>query len=301
MKAIQVLASSAKFTMAQVPLPRRLDHEILVKTKLVPIHPSDLQFDFKTFPYIPGCEGSGTIVEAKNQEIVGKRVAFYSQNSSWAEFVVPKNYLLLPDDVDDEHAALLNLNPIAALAIKKISLGQSFILSAANSALGKLVFRICNNQKLICIVRNGEARQEMVLMGSQYILDETRGSLEEYFRLMIKELKPSLGFDLVSGHMTRLLLNHIQPSGNLYIVGSLSKKEIHKLDYQEFTLKKKNLLSFSLDSFNPFIPEFYKEILLEPQIFYSKIRKVYDLKDFSQGITEYSRNMKGGKILIRFH
>lgn len=300
MKAIQVLAS-AKFSLAQVPLPRRLDHEILVKTKFVPIHPADLQLDHKTFPFVPGIEGTGTVVEAKNKEIVGKRVAFYSQDNSWAEFVVPKNYFLLPDDVDDEHAALLNLNPIAALAIKKISLGQSFILSAANSALGKLVYRICSNQQVICMVRNGEARQELVFMGAQFVLDETRGSLEEYFRLMIKDLKPSLAFDLVSGHMTKLLLNHIQPSGSLYIVGSLSKREIQRLDYQEFTLKKKNILSFSLQTFTPFIPEFYKEILLEPQIFYSKIRKVYDLKDFSQGITEYSGNMRGGKILIRFH
>jgi NADPH:quinone reductase-like Zn-dependent oxidoreductase len=300
MKAIQILSSGSKPELSNVPLPKRLSHQVMVKTHFSPIHPWDLNPHQKIRSLMLGQEGSGEIVESENSNLIGKRCAFFQPWGSFAEFVVPRSYFVLPDDLTSEQAALLNFIPLTALALHKMTFGKTFILSGANSALGKILFRISKYQRPICIVRNMDSRQEMMLLGAELVIDETRGSFHDYLNLIVKDLLPSLAIDLVSGYLPSLLLRLISNGGTVYQVGSLSNHPISNLDPQEFIQNKKNLTSFSLSSFESSLPSFYKEILSEPSIFTTKISQVFNIKDFSTGLSHSKRNAKSGKVLLKF-
>ena len=303
MKAIQVLNAKTGARLVEVPMVKRGGEgsEVLVKTLFAPIHPSDLQVEDRRYPWTLGLEGSGVIVEAKNKELIGKRCAFYKYNGTFTEYVVPTNYFLVPDDLSSEDASLMNINPVSALALHKLTSGQRFILSGANSSLGQLLLNLSKNQKPICIVRNQEGRQKLMLQGVSHVIDFTRGSFFEYLNLCIKDYPVSIGFDLVAGKMTSTLLGLLENGGVLYQVGHLSNKPIESVDYKEFIHRNKYLKGFNFLNYEGKIGEFYKEILNEPFMFRSNIVKTVNFEDYGQAFIDYKRNMRAGKILLKFN
>ena len=70
----------------QVPIPKPGPGHVLIKVHSAPINPSDLVFMRGalpvplTYPFTPGWEGAGEVVEAgpgeRGAKLVGKRVAF---------------------------------------------------------------------------------------------------------------------------------------------------------------------------------------------------------------------------------
>lgn len=301
MKAIQVLNAKTKAKLVQVPMVKIKGNEVLVKTLFTPIHPTDLEIEKLKYPWTLGLEGSGVIIEAKNQDLIGKRCAFYKYNGTFAEYVIPTNYFLLPDDLSSEDASLMNIIPVSALALYKLTLGQRFILSGANSSLGQLLLTLTKNQKPICIVRNQEGRQKLMIQGVSHVIDFTRGSFYEYLNLCVKDYPVFIGFDLVAGKMTSTLLGLLGDGGVLYQVGNLSKKAIESVDYQDLIHRNKSLKGFNFLNYEGKIEEFYKEILNEPFMFRSKIVKTLKFEDFGQGFIEYNQNMRAGKILLNFN
>lgn len=301
MKAIQVLNAKSKVSLEQVPMVKRVGKEVLVKTLFAPIHPRDLFGSVMQFPWTLGIEGSGVIVEANDKNLIGKRCAFYKVNGTFAEYVIPTKYFIVPDELSSEDASLMNINPIAALALQKLTLNQRYIISCANSSLGQILLSLTKLQKPICIVRNHEGRQKLMLQGIDHVIDMTRGSFEDYLRLCIKDYPVYIGFDLVSGRTTSLLLNLIGNGGVLHLVGHISNKTEDKLDYKELIYKNKCLKTFNFTDYEDMVEGFYKEILNEPLLFRSKIAKIVKFEDFSDGFLDYKKNMRDGKVLLKFN
>lgn len=301
MKAIQVLNAKSKVGIAQVPMVKRIGNEVLVKTLFAPIHPRDLFGSAMEFPWTLGMEGSGVIIEANDKDLIGKRCAFYKINGTFAEYVIPTKYFIVPDELSSEEASLMNINPIAALALQKLSLNQRYIISCANSSLGQILLSLTKHQKPICIVRNHEGRQNLMLQGIDHVIDMTRGSFENYLKLCIRDYPVYIGFDLVSGRITSLLLSLIGNGGLLHLVGHMSSKTSDTIDYKELMYYNKMIKSFNFTNYESKVEEFYKEILSEPLLFRSKIAKIVKFEDFSDGFLDYKKNMRDGKVLLKFN
>ena len=72
MQAVQLDKDGGPLTVRQIPVPKPEAGEVLVRIAASPINPSDLGFIEgghgyeKTFPVVPGVEGSGTVVAAQS-------------------------------------------------------------------------------------------------------------------------------------------------------------------------------------------------------------------------------------------
>jgi NADPH:quinone reductase-like Zn-dependent oxidoreductase len=87
---------------------------VLIRVDSAPINPTDTVMlnggygSFQPLPWVPGTEGSGTVVQsgggAKADELVGKRVACaraLDQYGCWAEYIITNVSLCvaLPDSI----------------------------------------------------------------------------------------------------------------------------------------------------------------------------------------------------------
>ena len=165
--------------LADCPQPAPADGEVLVRVKLAPINPSDLNYVRGTYhdalsrviwnqattepryqpegdtcvapPYTIGGEAVGTVVSTGNgilaKRLAGKRVAVAGAppNGTWADFVVvnAKKAVAIPDSVDDHQAASFFVNPLTAVALVEnvlnVKKGHRVLITAAGSALADML------------------------------------------------------------------------------------------------------------------------------------------------------------------
>ena len=115
--------------------PSCQDDQVLIKVDCAVLNPSDVLFlsgktnQPKEYPFTPGWEGAGTIVEvgkAVDASWVGKRVGFNRQNEqeyktggAMAEFCVtrPRECIPLRDETTLEQGVALFVNPLSALCM----------------------------------------------------------------------------------------------------------------------------------------------------------------------------------------
>src|SRR4029450_7024631 len=99
MHAVQLDEPNGKLTLREVPVPRPQAGQVLVRVAAAPINPSDVGalegFSYRgerNYPFTPGLEGSGTVIEAGGgwmaRLLHGRRVACAAQipgDGTWAE------------------------------------------------------------------------------------------------------------------------------------------------------------------------------------------------------------------------
>lgn len=305
MKAIQVLKKKGKPSLTSIPIPKRNPNEVLVQVHYTPIHPADLATTLgayleKPIPSLFGLEGSGIIVEATQQALIGKPVMFYSKTGCWSEYTIPTVYSLIPEGVSLEKASLLSVNPLTALSMRRLTQGKSYIINAANSSLGLMLLRITKDQNPMCIVRSQSAKNE-ILKNGVFRVAETSNLDFKNFLNFEKDRNPCyVGFDFVGGQMTSELLRHLGYGGSLYVEGNMSGENINNLDSKEFIFNRKRILGFHLNSFLEHAKTDYKEICELHIQFESKIAEVFGVEDFNQAMSKYLKAMSGGKVLLKF-
>ncbi|NUS69733.1 MAG: zinc-binding dehydrogenase, partial [Ensifer adhaerens] len=135
------------------------DNEVLIRVLLRPVHHGDLlgiAGRYQPGSVVPkggvrvGFEGYGIVEEAGNGVAFkpGTRVAFFPGRGAWSERItVLAEYVTeIPDDVSDEAAAQLHVNPLTtALLLRAVETSGAkpgrdvVVLTAAGSAVAKLV------------------------------------------------------------------------------------------------------------------------------------------------------------------
>ena len=101
MHAVQLDEPNGTLTLREIPVPRPQAGQVLIRMAAAPINPSDLGSlsglsyrGQRQFPFTPGLEGSGTVIEA-GQGIMprllnGRRVACSAPltgDGTWAEYI----------------------------------------------------------------------------------------------------------------------------------------------------------------------------------------------------------------------
>lgn len=222
----------------EIDVPEPGDGQVVIKVRLAAVNPSDVMFikglygQPRQMSRPPGFEGVGEVVAAGAgaQALVGKRVAFATGKSgsgSWAEYALADMRSTIPviDQVRDEDAAAFIVNPLTALAMFDLVReegAKSFVLSAAASQLCKLIMGAARDEgfRPIALVRRDDDGH-LAAAGAAHVLNVTAPDFEEKLAAVLKEEKPRVFLDAVTGSMAGQVFNAMGRGARWVIYGRM--------------------------------------------------------------------------------
>jgi NADPH:quinone reductase-like Zn-dependent oxidoreductase len=306
------------------PVPQPGPNELLVKVAATPINPSDLAFleglyGFKKpTPVVPGFEGSGTVVSVGSgmmgRYLHGKRVACVSQERGdgvWAEYMLTTTSLAFPLDasVSLEQGAMSVVNPLTAMAfltLAKEGRHKVIVQTAAASALGQMVNRLCESEgiQIINIVRREAQKELLKEQGAEIVLNSGDANFSQHLRDVCQQYQSRIAFDAVAGPLTSQLLKAMPSHSKVIVYGGLSYEPV-QAEPGQLIFEGKSIEGFWLTTW------FSKKNFLYNLVTWqraqklimtdlkSEIRMQYPLNEVQNAIKEYQSQMTGGKVLLR--
>jgi NADPH:quinone reductase-like Zn-dependent oxidoreductase len=314
----------APLVIRRVPLPVPGKGEVLVKMEAAPLNPSDLSmltggYAVKPrYPYIPGIEGSGTVVGHGGGLLarirMGRRVACTSSpggGGTWAGFMVTDAAKTIPlsRDTTFEEGACMIVNPLTAVAFLRILKTGGYsaaVNTAAASALGKMLIRLLKreNLPLINIVRREEQITMLKEAGAEYVLVSTSPGFEEKFASLAEKLKADIILDAVGGSLAGTLISNSPTGTRLVSYASLSGDNI-PVDPKELLQNKKSLSGFYLATWlgsqklTSTLTDISRAKRMLSKELSTEISTTMPLSDINIAIAQYRENMTTGKIIIK--
>ena len=324
MHAVQLEKPNGSLTLREIPVPRPQAGQVLVRMAAAPINPSDLGSlsglsyrGQRKFPFTPGLEGSGTVVEAgpgfMPRLLNGRRVAcsaLLTGDGTWAEYMVTSAQSCIPLNkaVSLEQGSMLLINPLSALALFEVAQQgrhPAMVSTAAASALGGMILRLGKrrNFPVIHVVRRQAQVDWVRRLGGEYVLNSSDSDFVAQLRTLADQLKATLLLDAISGRMTQQLAE-AAPFGSTILLYSLLSGEDSIIDARTAFIKdlhfdgwflpnwmnKKNLLQLLQLSGQA-------QSLLETDLG-SPIQARVPLSAAQEGLEAYIKNMGAGKILL---
>ena len=324
MHAVQLDEPNGSLTFREVPMPRPQAGQILIRMAAAPINPSDLgslsglsYSGKRQFPFTPGLEGSGTVIEAGEglmpRLLNGRRVAcsaLLTGDGTWAEYMVTSAQSCIPlnKNVSLEQGTMLLVNPLSALAMFEIAQHgkhRAIVSTAAASALGGMILRLGkrHNIPVIHIVRRQEQVEQVRGQGGEHVLNSSDADFVEQLRTLAHKLQATLLLDAISGSMTQQLAD-AAPFGSTVLLYS-------RLSDQECIIDARTALIKNLHFDGWFLPNWFREknllkvLQLSGQAqsllgtdLQSPIHKRFPLAQAQKGLETYVNHMSAGKILL---
>lgn len=248
-------AAEKVLELGEKNVPDLSENEVKVKVLASPINPADFMFIEKQyrvkpeFPQIAGFEGAGIIIDNGGDENfpVNSIVAFRHKNV-WAEFAnIPKDkIILLPKNFSIEKAAQLSLNPLTAWALLEESSAKEsewIVLSAASSAVGRLIIQFAKNKgiKTIAIVRDFQQKETLLSLGASMVLISDNELLEKDIQELAKTERIASFLDAVGGGLASTIIKAISPNSKIIHFGLYSDQNVtyHNADiiFKNLTIK----------------------------------------------------------------
>ncbi len=307
--------------LIETPPPALKRGQVLVHLTHRPINPSDLLYIRGVYgikprlPAVPGFEGVGH-VDGVGEEVpdfqVGDRVVPMGIAGTWQESVIarPSQLVRIPDDVEDQVAAQLIVNPVTAwvmvtreLAIKP---GEWLLQTAAGSTVGRIVLQMAKLQgfKTINFVRRREQVQELLDMGADAVIcTEDPDPVGEVMKLTGGQ-GVTAAIDAVGGQTGGRAAKCLRQGGTMLVYGLLSEERI-PLDPGDMIFKGSMIRGFWLTQW------YQKTRPEEIHIVWEEILKMmaggqlvppvdaeYDLAEFKTAIEHVERAGRHGKVLL---
>jgi NADPH2:quinone reductase len=322
MAAVRQYQPGGALEVEQVEVPRPGPGEVLVKMGASPVNPSDLAllaggYLQRTYPFTPGLEGSGTVVEAGRGIFarfrLGKRVACspgHGGDGTWAEYMVTPamNTAPIPRHISMENGAMMLVNPMTAMAfidMARKGRHSGMINNAAASSLGKMLIRLAKKRDipLINIVRREEQADELKKTGATHVLVSSSETFGITLRNLAEELNATLILDAVTGSQTSIILDAAPRGSTLVAYARLSGDPI-RIDPRALMNEEKKVTGFLLAEWLK-----YKGLLFKLRFINSVKRELdgslsshisrsYPLVSVEEAIARYRENMSEGKIIL---
>lgn len=306
--------------VAERPMPEPAAGELRLRILLATINPSDLMFVQNRYGIRPVLPGSGAgfeavgIVDACGDGVsipIGTRMSFTTVGT-WAEYAITsvKSVVPVPQDMSDETAAQLFVNPYTAYAMvleSGVAPGDYLMLSAAGSAFGKMAIQICKTLgiKTIGTVRRPDMVEGLKALGADYIIDL---STEDPARV-VKTLTDGKGvpciLDAVAGPAAARLLPCLQRGGKMVVYGSLSLEDMPVpaglLIFKDLTIKGFWLSTWLRDADPAVRREVATKVgaLLADGTFQLPVEAIYPIESIAEAVRHADREGRTGKVLVR--
>ncbi len=324
MRAVQLDEPGGKLTLREIPVPHPGANQVLVRMAAAPFNPSDLGAlagstyrGVRQYPFTPGIEGSGTVVEAGTgfmaRLLKGRRVActaLFNMGGTYAEYMVTSASLCVPlsRTVTMEQGAMLLINPLTALAIFKIAQSgkhRAIVSTAAASALGGMILRLGKryNIPIIHTVRRPEQVDLVRSRGGQFVLNSKDDDFVERLQQLANKLHATLLLDAIAGSMTQKLVSAAPFGSTILLYSRLSRKNI-ETDSQLWFSKNLHAHGFLLSNWMR-TKNMVQRLQLNRQAqsflatdLHSPVFKRFPLSAAQQALETYIHNMTAGKILL---
>lgn len=322
MKALFLKNTQGELEVRDVPIPEPDKGEVLIKMAFAPINPSDInriksmQEEDLTY-FIPGLEGSGTVVKAGKGLLPaimkGRRVACsaaHLYSGTWAEYMVTKasRCFPLPASLSNEQGSMLFVNPMTALAFRDIAVKEkhkAVICQAAGSALGTMLLQLFEKENIttINLVRSEEQVRRLKLQNRSVVINTNAPDYYITLREVINAFSPTLFLDPVGGKECHEILSLMPDNSKAIIYGTLSGKilEIHP---RTLISGSRTIAGFFLGNYleKQSLPVLIR-MVREASLFLKdkhqiSVRKKVRLEEVQDAIEMYLKNMSAGKILI---
>ena len=291
--------------------------EILIEIICFPINPADLlliEGKYANLPKLPSLIGAECVAKIKN---IGSNIKNFKLGDivlplvrdNWVEEkIVTENQIIkLPSNIDIAQASMLKVNPATAYLMLnnyiKINEGDYIIQNAANSSVGNYIIQLAKLYKVITInlVRRKEVASSLKEFGADHIFDLNLNEKEKSF---IHKVKPKLLIDAVAGKNVDILANLLSDNATIINYGLLSEESIeinpHNTIFKNIILKgfwlSLWLNKMSLQEKNK-LYHYLSELIIRKTVF-TKIQKIYHIKNIKDAIAAYSNYKRNGKILV---
>jgi len=313
--------------LAEVDLPKQVGPtEVLLRMMAAAIHPSDFLYVEGTYlqpakPGRAGAEGVG-IVEAVGSNVkdvkTGERLAVWTesyQTGTWGEYFVfdtrvCRLYTSVPDDIPDEVAAQLILNPLTLLGMLSemqdagLKKGDWFLQTAASSSLGRMMIQVAKLKgfKTFNTVRREAQIKELQSLGGDAVVvqDTLPDSVKEITKGQVRH-----GIDPVGGKLTGKLLDSLGENGLLLLYGFLSGQEIQfypmSMIGRQLALKGFYISLFAKtheDKVKPMLSEII-DVARSGKVKFPA--KTFDFQDFKKAIEHSTSQSKAEKTVLMFN
>ncbi len=321
MQALVLSTYGGPLTVAERPVPRPSRGEVLVKIHASPVNPSDLMFMRglyvqKDLPIVPGFEASGTVVDAGpglSRALLGRKVACSAPqegDGTWAQFMVTSAAMCFPllPGVELEAAAALIVNPLTALALldeAKRAGARAVVQTAAASALGRMLVRVCRRRKipLVNVVRRPAQVTLLRDLGAEHVLDSTDPSFDGQLRELCRSLSATVALDAVAGDLTGRLLEAMPRGSKAIVYGALAEEAV-SIHPGQLIFSDKRVEGFWLAGWvkKRGIPAVVRAGLsVQRRLgsdFRTEVRARLRLTEAAGGIDAYAQAMSEGKVLL---
>jgi len=308
-----------KLELAEVPKPSAKTGEVLVKVTACNINPSDIMFVQGLYglqPELPssaGFEAAGIIEEVGEGVNLksGTKVVF-TDIGVWQEYVSlsEKAVIPIPDEIADEIACQLFVNPLTAYAMLEVSglmKGGKLLLTAGASAFSKFVIQLAKEKgiEVYATVRHDHQKEELGELGVHLAVNTEKESLTRTILTATDGHGVQLVFDAVGGKLGMQALNCLSNGGTMYTYGLLSLQNIPLnsglLIFKNLTVKGFWLTSwlYSLDAeerkkaISFLLTRFLNGSMRAP------VEASYTLQDFKKAIDHFEKPGRSGKVILK--
>ncbi|MEA5359696.1 zinc-binding dehydrogenase [Amycolatopsis sp., V23-08] len=155
------------------PVPERGEGEVLIRVEAisVPFYETQLRSGMLPGgePSLFGHEAVGVVVEADDENLVGRRVASMSYvGGAYAEFVAASQYTVVPEQVSAENAVAAAVPAAVAVALVRtagIVDGETVLVEAASGSIGGYLTRLAKDRgaRVVATAGHGKAAADVVL------------------------------------------------------------------------------------------------------------------------------------------
>ncbi len=218
--------------------------EVRIRLTHRPINPADFSAitgsygSLRDLPATGGNEGTGT-VEALGDGVtdlaIGQRVVKLGDAATWQESVVvpAEDALPVPDDLADDAAAQLFVNPLTAHllldAAPALAPGDALILTAGASTVSRIVTQLAVRRGLrpVAVVRSGEHRDALEALGATVVVaDDDSDAAQAALTEATGGTGAAAAFDAVAGDAGALALSALSDGGVHVVYGALSRSPL---------------------------------------------------------------------------
>ena len=293
------------------------DTQILIEIILFPINPADIllvEGHYANMPKLPSklgaeCIASVIKVGSKISKFkVGDLVLPLSRNNWVQRKKVNEDELIkLSINTNILQSSMLKINPATAYLMlnnyTSLKQGDYIIQNAANSGVGYYVIQLCKYYKIntINIVRRKELHNQLLKIGADEVFtyDDLNILIE---KLKSKNIK--LFLDAVGGKGVEQIAFLLANNASIINYGLLSNESI-KISSHELIFRNLSIKGFWLSKWLEKMPvrekvNLYKHLeeLINQKKLYTKIQKIYDIRDISDALRTSKQNSRNGKILV---
>jgi NADPH:quinone reductase-like Zn-dependent oxidoreductase len=242
-------------------------------------------------------------------------VSFFSQSEdggTWSRHITVnvEDCIAIGDEISDEQAACLSVNPFTAYAMIEQAKQDGSKAIIQNAAAGQIAYFIralaaLDDIEVINIVRKEEQQEALRADGNKYVIFDKSENFIEELATLSRELCATTAFDATGGELSGHILKAMPNHAILYLYGALAGRTLSEIPALDIIFRNKIIRGFNVNEWKDeigkdkfkMVSEHIQGLIANGKI-QTRIQGKFQMKDFGTALMQYIRNMSGGKVLL---